>query len=347
MYGFPITIDKTKVGGPLANFAYYFSELTATIPAGFWGHVADSVSGLDVRFYDSAWRELRREVVFFDVVNSLIECHVQLPPISGAADPVIFCCYGGATRPNDTRVWIDAGGTLVCHLHNTGADSTGRMVINSVTASPADARLHRGYSFAGNNVDVVDLGGPRVFNHPPFTFSAWAYPTGLTPGETAGCIVNDVEWCILMLDDGTAFPPNGGWAIGFYDWLGDMQWHGVATQNSPASQFNAWKLIHGVYTGSAWLIYVNGQYVNGSNYVKDFASAQEAIVGRFEGGDSQWHYGWKGKLDEVRIYNEAKSADWIATEYANQNDPGTFAACGGELEFPPVGGGFLPLFLNH
>ena len=73
MYAFAITIDRAKVGGSLTNFVYYFSELTATIPAGFWAHVADSVSGLDVRFYDSAWRELRREVVFFDVVNSLID----------------------------------------------------------------------------------------------------------------------------------------------------------------------------------------------------------------------------------------------------------------------------------
>jgi len=31
-----------------------------------------------------------------------------------------------------------------------------------------------------------------------------------------------------------------------------------------------------------------------------------------------------GKLDEVRILNVPRSADWISTEYANQNNPGSY-----------------------
>ena len=31
-----------------------------------------------------------------------------------------------------------------------------------------------------------------------------------------------------------------------------------------------------------------------------------------------------GAIDEVRISNSARPADWIATEYNNQNSPATF-----------------------
>ena len=34
-----------------------------------------------------------------------------------------------------------------------------------------------------------------------------------------------------------------------------------------------------------------------------------------------WSSQFEGDLDEVRISRVARSADWIATEYANQNNP--------------------------
>lgn len=40
----------------------------------------------------------------------------------------------------------------------------------------------------------------------------------------------------------------------------------------------------------------------------------------------------KGFLDEVRILNEPRSADWIKTEYDNQNAPMGFATFGGEMD---------------
>jgi len=53
MYQFSITIDKTKVQGTNTNFVYLFSELCSSIPSGFWSHVVDTVSGLDIRFFDT------------------------------------------------------------------------------------------------------------------------------------------------------------------------------------------------------------------------------------------------------------------------------------------------------
>lgn len=45
-----------------------------------------------------------------------------------------------------------------------------------------------------------------------------------------------------------------------------------------------------------------------------------------------------GSGDEVRVSNIARSADWIATQYNNQNAPGTLYAIGAQ-EGPGGGGG--------
>jgi hypothetical protein len=43
---------------------------------------------------------------------------------------------------------------------------------------------------------------------------------------------------------------------------------------------------------------------------------------------------WNGMIDEVRLSNVARSADWIATDYANQNAPSTFHTLGAEEVLP-------------
>ena len=39
---------------------------------------------------------------------------------------------------------------------------------------------------------------------------------------------------------------------------------------------------------------------------------------------------WRGQIDEVRISDSIRSADWIAAEYNNQNSPSTFYTLGPE-----------------
>ena len=43
-----------------------------------------------------------------------------------------------------------------------------------------------------------------------------------------------------------------------------------------------------------------------------------------------WSGQFEGDLDEVRISNVARSANWILTEYRNQSAPASFYAVGGE-----------------
>ncbi len=48
---------------------------------------------------------------------------------------------------------------------------------------------------------------------------------------------------------------------------------------------------------------------------------------------------FNGLIDEIRISSTARSADWIATEYANQNSPDTFLSFGSQISYetdPPT-----------
>ena len=101
MYKFKITIDKAKVTGTNTNFVYLFNELCSSIPAGFWTHVVDTSTGLDIRFFDTdGVAELKREVVLYSAGTSKVEAWVQIPSLGTATNKEIWCQYGGTTVAN-------------------------------------------------------------------------------------------------------------------------------------------------------------------------------------------------------------------------------------------------------
>jgi hypothetical protein len=77
-------------------------------------------------------------------------------------------------------------------------------------------------------------------------------------------------------------------------------------------------------------IYVDGALVDGP---QNFANAEdtqgmEGRIGNAPGGGMG--LGLNGIVDEVRIADTARSAAWIAAEFANQSDPAGFYTVGDE-----------------
>jgi hypothetical protein len=90
---------------------------------------------------------------------------------------------------------------------------------------------------------------------------------------------------------------------------------------------NAWTHVCGVYDSTYLRIYVNG--VEDSS-VASTGTIVPTIGGNFALG-AAWPKTWlehfDGIIDEARLSDVGRSADWIATEYNNQNSPGTFYSC--------------------
>ena len=99
------------------------------------------------------------------------------------------------------------------------------------------------------------------------------------------------------------------------------RWSGFsATQTISA---NAWHQVVYSYDGTTERFYIDG-VAAGSNVASLVWDANNWRLGMNTDSDHQY----KGVLDEVRISNSVRSADWITTEYNNQNSPATFYGIG-------------------
>jgi hypothetical protein len=105
-------------------------------------------------------------------------------------------------------------------------------------------------------------------------------------------------------------------------WTGDSHY---AALEAPAADSNAWVHLAGVYTGSGWVLYRNGTKAAATpadtNGAKPSPGAWR-IGAEYANGVSRFFH---GALDEVRISNTARSADWFKMEYANQKEGQTVA----------------------
>lgn len=333
VYKFKITIDKNKVTGTNTNFVYLFSELCSSIPAGFWAHVKDS-TGLDIRFFDTdGVAELKREVVLYSADNSKVEAWVQIPSLGTATNKEIWCQYGGPTVANSTAVWSDVNASGIYHGQNVFNDSTGSAngVVSGMTQVDG-GKINKGYQSTGgaNKITIT-----KQMHSGVYTICAWVYMTGNNSSDrviASDFIGGNTSYALILRNNTSFYGPNQsngtiGWAI--YQYQGTLGWAGAISGDTYNSQINAWHRVVGTYNGShIFKIYVDGILKNTYNITPyNLTTANSTnTIGTLSG------YGLSliGTVDELNYYTDAKSSDWIATEYANQNAPDTFSSCGAE-----------------
>jgi hypothetical protein len=101
-------------------------------------------------------------------------------------------------------------------------------------------------------------------------------------------------------------------------------------------QVDQWYYLTGTYNGTTARVYLydsstgtGGLGETDSRSGNINATTEPVVLGRRALGDSRWYL---GVIDEARISNVARSADWIQTEYSNQSDPGNFYTLGSCFE---------------
>ena len=336
MYKFKITIDKTKVTGTNTNFVYLFSELCSSIPAGFWTHVTDTVTGLDIRFFDTdGVTELKREVVLYAAGTSKVEAWVQIPSLGTVTNKEIWCQYGGPTVVNSTEVWTDVGATSVYHGQNSFNDSTGSAngAVSGMTQVDG-GKIHKGYNSTGGSNKITIT---KQMHSGAYAICAWVYMTGDNSSDRviiSDFIGGDTSYALILRNNTSFYGPNQsngttGWAI--YQYQGTLGWAGAISGDTYNSQINNWHRVVGTYDGShIFKIYVDGILKNTYDITPyNLTTANSTnTTGTLPG------YGLSliGTVEEVDIYTNAKSPDWIATEYASENDPATFSTASAETE---------------
>lgn len=329
-----ITISKNNVGSDLTNFPALVkitadSDLSSAL-----------ASGYDIRFTDSTGTTLlpyERES-WSGGNGSAVTANfwVKVPTVNHTTSTVIYIYYGNSSANTDwtaagsptnaKSVW-DSNFAGVWHMGDNAAnknvaDSTGldsgtakANTSTKTTTGKADGAL----TFNGTN-DYVDLGdnvGNFVFSN-NFTIAAWVNPAiDSTDDAIYGNTWNSVGY-LLRIDSLNK--------AGLIISKNNSNYNGI-----DSSVLNSgWHYVVGVWNGSNPKIFVDGADDSSTAITKGSVTSittnTNTVIG--SGSPSDNHY-FKGPIDEVRVSNTARSADWINFEYHNISDSGndlTFAS---------------------
>lgn len=93
---------------------------------------------------------------------------------------------------------------------------------------------------------------------------------------------------------------------------------------------SSWHYLSATYGTEGMKLYVDGVLKGTNSGISGSLSPLRSgfWIGRYY-DDRSGQYGFDGTIDEVRVSTSARNANWIQTEYNNQNSPGTFFALSG------------------
>lgn len=327
-----VTIAHGKCGASDSlNFPMLFSSTHVDLKsAGNGGHV-QSASGYDIAFYsDTALTTaLPFELQSYVASTGAVVAWVKVPTVSHTVNTVVYVAYGDAgitTDQSSTSTW-DANYKGVYHLDDNAAttvvrDSTSNAAnatnaANTSTKTIA-AQIGNGLSYNGTS----DKSQTTVAGTTAFTWEVWVDNTAAQGSNNYGTIMsmdgaNFTGMDILSFtgtDTLRFFSPDG--------LSNDQLGAGTVTQNT----LYRFVLVRTANSG-LYIFYSNGA-TTGNKACTTFAAGNNICIGARPDTATQYY---KGILDEVRISNIARGADWILTDYNSQSDPASFYTLGSEV----------------
>ena len=335
-----ITVDHTKVGATTedeANFPMLVSLTDTDLRTTGDGGSVTSDSGYDIIFADANGAKLDHEIEKYDAATGEIIMWVRIPLLSRTTDTVITMLYGNSTistsQENKTNVWMN-GYAMVQHLKETSGqhiDSTANVnnstSVSIATQGTAVGKID-GSDYCNGTNNYISIPSSTVINpdyNQNFTISLWLkVPSSNQPDTRWG--VNDI-----INKPGTSSYPysiqyynqtSGGNAgklkFGKYDGTSIVTFNSSSTVNN--DQFT---LVNLVRNGTAFTGYLGSTQTGTATDSTNSTTLNLNDLNLCQKSNTTF---FMGAIDEVRISNIARSAGWISTEYANQNDPATFYA---------------------
>jgi len=329
-----ITIDHTKVEN-VANPSITYVDFPVLVYATGLSNI--KANGADIRFTSSdGTTELPREIESYSGGTLYAWVKVTLTKDSSdSSDDVIYMYYGNdfAAEPvpgsayGAQNVWA-SNYVMVQHLQedptdpdpafkdSTANDNDGR---NWGSMTPSDqviGQVDGSIDFDGIN-DRINLGNIGTLSNDTSSISVWVKPDITTRQDMVWGAVTGTS------DERFRFEIYDGY-IEFHDVYGMSlnQW-------PPGSiQVGNWYHVVATYDYPNQKAYI---YVDGVLEASDtsFSQASNAL-GALQIGSRDGAYYVNGVIDEVRISDIARSADWIKTCYNNQNSPSSFCSVGAE-----------------
>lgn len=246
----------------------------------------------------------------YDPATGAIEYWVRFPTLSAIADTDFYVYFGNpsiTTDQSSINVW-DSNYKMVLHLNGDFDDASGEGTNGTNTGTVSTTgQIGLARDFDSNNdlITVVD--------------------NGVSPLDISGNITISLWVRIANLNNGPDIITKGNYLDGYSVWVDGNGILRFQINNdaltSPTNQIanNIWSYLTFTRASNGdRSIYTNGALVASDNSVESFSVSDDDLT------ISTTTYDYLGDIDEVRISNITRSADWIATEFNNQNSPGTF-----------------------
>ena len=328
-----IVIDHTKVPNTdQVNFPVLFSGTYSYLATVANGGYVQSPEGYDIVFTSdmAGTNKLDHEVESYDPTTGAITAWVRIPTLSHTADTVIYLNYGSsaiaASQENPTGVW-DSSYEGVWHFVPTTGGSVDDSTYNGNNASFmsgngfATGLIGGVVSFATGDSYIQFPNTPSMNNWTAQSISFWVNAQPYSTASTAiGALIakGSNEWA-LFFNEGLV----NGVGVEPFDRQGSIV--GALAQTSGAVADNTWHKIDVTISSSSYVsLFVDGALNAGGQSPAPSTTTGTVILGG--------QVGMPFLVDELRLSNIARSADWLAAEYANENSPATFYTVYGDKE---------------
>jgi len=289
--------------------------------------------GSDLRITTDAegTTEIPFEIVSLDTAGETCEIWAKVPALSYNSNTSLYIWYGNssavaydANAPFGSQsVWTDY--KLV--QHNGLIDSSGNNTLTNSGSTTTTGQIGSGDNFVAGSSQYINTGYAPTLTDQNFTFQAW-----FSTSQSNAVILRSVA-------EKGANDPIGALYVGTIDGsgtAGELSWQLRDDANSniilatTSTTYNdgSFHMVHGVRntTANEMRIYADGSSVN---------SASDTRANGFNFSSYPFYLGAANTMgtannfstivtDEVRVRLEVLTADWIATEYNNQNSPSTF-----------------------
>ncbi len=328
----PVTINASQVNGSHTDFPVLISITDTDLASN-----ARS-DGFDIVFTStsSSTTILNHELESYNSSTGELVVWVKVPSINSSANTTIYMFYGNSGVSSDqsaTSTWSNQFRS-VYHLGSTFADAgpNGNDGTNSGTSNTigiiGDARNFDGVD---NYIALNDSYSSTT--NSAITVSAWVR-TSNAADQIIGSFDRNEYWRLEVNGNG-----GGDGQVG-WDLLtsgGQIDFGSTARVDD-----GNWRYVTGVFDNGSLSIYIDGVLDNSTTQGATFGTGNTRFgfigvgseANTFDGGQGP-SSNFDGDIDEFRIINAARSANWIATEFNNQSSPATFFTIGVEVEVNP------------
>jgi hypothetical protein len=337
-----ITIAHVQVPNTdQANFPLLLKGVYPYLANAAGGGQVQNANGYDIVFSsDSAGAHLLNwEMDTYSPTTGSVAIWVQVPTVSHTIDTVIYMWYGNSGistfQGNKAATW-SANYSAVYHMgdnavnpsvaDSTSNGNTGIAAANTSTKTAA-GEIGAALSFNGTS-DAIGAGKGASFSIPGnISLEAWVNANSMPSQGNQTYIAgkgyngtNEAYFLRLETDNN------------YVSWVeaGTSTFPSAFEARVAVSGFSGgWHHVVGTFDG-VWNIYVDGMKTTSSQTQPPFSSQSEQFtIGAQDSTSTMKNY-WNGTIDEVRLSNVARSADWISTEYNNQSQPSSFYTIGAE-----------------